>query len=193
MTSLLSSLMKNSRLIWYIFYLWPVINFLQEGLVYFSEKWYFKISFWLPEWGGWWVNCEIRIDIYTLLLLLSHLSLVWLCATLCTAALQASLSMESCRQEYWSVLPCTPPGDLPDSGVEPKSIALQADSLPLSYQGSPIYTLLLLLLSHFSRVWLLGTPWTAAYQAPLSMGFSRQEYWSGVPLPSLIYTLLYIK
>ena len=36
----------------------------------------------------------------------------------------------------------------------------------------------------FSRVWLLATPWTAAYQAPLSMGFSRQEYWSGVPLPS---------
>ena len=32
-----------------------------------------------------------------------------------------------------------------------------------------------------SRVWLLATPWTAAYQAPLSMGFSRQEYWSGVP------------
>ena len=31
-----------------------------------------------------------------------------------------------------------------------------------------------------SRVWLLATPWTAAYQAPLSMGFSRQEYWSGV-------------
>ena len=36
-----------------------------------------------------------------------------------------------------------------------------------------------------SRVWLFGTPWTAAYQAPPSMGFSRQEYWSGVPLPSL--------
>ena len=35
-----------------------------------------------------------------------------------------------------------------------------------------------------SRVWLLATPWTVAYQAPLSMGFSRQEYWSGVPLPS---------
>ena len=31
----------------------------------------------------------------------------------------------------------------------------------------------------------LATPWTAAYQAPLSMGFSRQKYWSGVPLPSL--------
>ena len=33
-----------------------------------------------------------------------------------------------------------------------------------------------------SRVWLLATPWTAAYRAPLSMGFSRQEYWSGLPL-----------
>ena len=37
-----------------------------------------------------------------------------------------------------------------------------------------------------SRVWLLATPLTAAYQAPLSMGFSKQEYWSGVPLPSLL-------
>ena len=44
--------------------------------------------------------------------------------------------------------------------------------------------LLLLLLSHFSHVRLFTTPWAAAYQAPPSMGFSRQEYWSGVPLPS---------
>ena len=36
-----------------------------------------------------------------------------------------------------------------------------------------------------SPVWLFSTPWTAAYQAPLPMGFSREEYWSGVPLPSL--------
>ena len=36
-----------------------------------------------------------------------------------------------------------------------------------------------------SRVRLLATPWTAAFQASPSMGFSRQEYWSGVPLPSL--------
>ena len=35
-----------------------------------------------------------------------------------------------------------------------------------------------------SRVWLLTTPGTAAHQAPPSMGFSRQEYWSGVPVPS---------
>ena len=37
-----------------------------------------------------------------------------------------------------------------------------------------------------SHVWLLATPWTVAHQAPPSMGFSRQEYWSGVPLPSPI-------
>ena len=35
-----------------------------------------------------------------------------------------------------------------------------------------------------SHVWPSATPWTAAHQAPLSMGFSRQEYWSGLPLPS---------
>ena len=40
------------------------------------------------------------------------------------------------------------------------------------------------MLSLFSRVWLFVTPWTIAHQAPLSMGFSRQEYWSGFPYPS---------
>ena len=42
----------------------------------------------------------------------------------------------------------------------------------------------LLLLSHFSRVRLCVTPETAAHQAPPSLGFSRQEHWSGLPLPS---------
>ena len=45
-----------------------------------------------------------------------------------------------------------------------------------------------------SRVRLLVTPWTAAYQAPPSMGFSRQEYWSGVPLPSpMVPSLAHLK
>ena len=44
-----------------------------------------------------------------------------------------------------------------------------------------------------SRVRLLATPWTAAYQAPPSMGFSRQEYWSGVSLPSPYMSLYLIK
>ena len=57
----------------------------------------------------------------------------------------------------------------------------------LSHQESPL-VYLLLLLRRFSRVRLCATPQTAAYQAPPSMGFSRQEYWSGVPLPSAINT-----
>ena len=41
------------------------------------------------------------------------------------------------------------------------------------------------MLSHFSHVLLLATPWTVAHQAPLSMGFFRQEYWSGLPCAPL--------
>ena len=48
---------------------------------------------------------------------------------------------------------------------------------------SSIYMLLLLLLSRLSHVQLCATPQTAAHQAPPSMGFSRQEYWSGFPFP----------
>ena len=44
----------------------------------------------------------------------------------------------------------------------------------------------------FSHVRLFATPWTAAYQAPLPMGFSRQEYWSGLPLPSPLLSILII-
>jgi len=44
-------------------------------------------------------------------------------------------------------------------------------------------------LSCFSRVQLLETPWTVAHQAPLSIGFPKQEYWSGLPFPSPEYLL----
>ena len=50
-----------------------------------------------------------------------------------------------------------------------------------------ILLLLLLLLSYFSRVPLCTTPQTAAQQAPLSLGVSRQEHWSGLPFPSPVY------
>ena len=50
--------------------------------------------------------------------------------------------------------------------------------------GTGYYIALLLLLSCFSRVRLCGTQWTAAHQAPPSLGFSRQEHWSGLPFPS---------
>ena len=57
------------------------------------------------------------------------LSPVRLFATLWTAARQAPVSMGFSRREHWSGLPCPPPGDLPNPGIEPRSPALQVDSL----------------------------------------------------------------
>jgi len=64
------------------------------------------------------------------------LSRVRLFVTPGTVARQAALSMGFSRQEYWSGLPCLPPGDLPNPGIKPASPALQAGSLPLSHRGS---------------------------------------------------------
>ena len=59
---------------------------------------------------------------------------------------QAPLSMGFPRQEYWSRLPCIPPGNLPDPGIKPESPTLAEDSLPPRHQGSHIasYTISLL-------------------------------------------------
>ena len=54
--------------------------------------------------------------------MLSHFSLIWFFATPWTVALQVPPSMGFSRQEYWSGLPCPPPGDLPDPGIEPTSL-----------------------------------------------------------------------
>ena len=51
--------------------------------------------------------------------------------------LGSSVHGDSSRQEYWSGLPCPPPGDLPNSGIEPRSLALQVDSLPSEPPGNP--------------------------------------------------------
>ena len=72
-----------------------------------------------------------------LLLPPNHFSHVRLIVTQWAVAHQAPLSMGFSRQEYWSGLPCPPPGDFPDPGIKPRSPALQADSLPLSHQGGP--------------------------------------------------------
>ena len=102
---------------------------------------------------------------------------VHLSVTPWTLACQTPLSLEFSREEYRSGLPFPTPGDLPNPGIEPASPVspvLQVDSL----------LLLLLLLGCFSRVQLCVTPETAAHQAPLSLRFSRQEHWSGLPFPS---------
>ena len=68
--------------------------------------------------------------------LLSHVRLF---GTPWTIAHQSPLSMGFSRQEYWSGLPCLPPGDLPNSGTEPESPALQAYSLPSEPPGKLLY------------------------------------------------------
>ena len=85
---------------------------------------------------------------------------VRLCETPEMAAHQAPLSLGFSRQEHWSGLPF--PSPVHESEKWKWKVKLKS----------------------LSSIWLLAIPWTAAYQAPLSMGFSRQEYWSGVPLPS---------
>ena len=68
---------------------------------------------------------------------LSCFSHVWLFATPCVVG-QAPLSMGFSRQEYWSELLFPSPGDLSNPGVEPRSLTLQADSLPSEPPGKPI-------------------------------------------------------
>ena len=102
--------------------------------------------------------------------------------TIWIVAHQASLSMEFPRQEYWSGLPWPPPGDLPNPGTGPEALtsaALAAGSLPPALPGKPCYVC-----QSLSCVRLFATPWPVACWAPLSMGFSSQEYWSGLPCPS---------
>ena len=72
---------------------------------------------------------------------------------------QAPPSMGFSRQEYWSGLPFPSP--------------------VIKYEVSEVREV-----KSLSCVRLFATPWIAAHQAPLSMAFARQEYWSGVPLPS---------
>ena len=103
---------------------------------------------------------------------------------------QAPLSVELSRQEYWSGLSFPFPRDLPNPGIKSGSPALQVDSLPSKPPEKPILYELLLFFSllyaqMFSHVRLFATPWAVAHQPPLSMRFPRQEYWSGLPFPTL--------
>ena len=78
------------------------------------------------------------------------------------------------RIQEWVAMP--PPEDLPDSGMEPTSFYIFCIGRQFLYHYA--------MLSHFSRVRLCATLKTAAHQAPPSLGFSRQEHWSGLPFPS---------
>ena len=88
------------------------------------------------------LELQYQTDLKHILVLrmMSCFSHVQLFATLWTVACQAPLSVGFSRQEYWSELPCPPPGDLPNLGIKPASPAapaLQVDSLSMSHQRSP--------------------------------------------------------
>ena len=98
------------------------------------------------------------------------LSCVQLFVTLWIVAYQIPLAVEFTQQEYWSGLPFPPLWDLSNPGIRATFPALQADSLLPSHHGNCVSSLVMSdsLRSH-----------GRSPQAPLSMGFSRQEYWSG--------------
>ena len=80
----------------------------------------------------------------------------------------------------------SPPGSLVPGILQAKTLEWVAVSFSNAWKWK-------VKVKSLSRVWLLAAPWTAAYQAPPSMGFSRQEYWSGVPLPSPEMTLKHME
>ena len=80
-------------------------------------------------------------------------------------------------KKYWSRLPFPLPGDLPDPEKQATPPALAGGFFTTTTTSG-------LVLSCFSSVWLFVILWATACQAPLSMGFSRKEYWSGLPFPS---------
>ena len=92
-------------------------------------------------------NVRCCVYIYICCAVLSR-SVMSYSATPWTVAHQAPLSVGFPRQEYWSGLPCPPPGNLPHPGIERGSPALQADSLPAELPGKPIY-LYILITIHF--------------------------------------------
>ena len=97
-------------------------------------------------------------------------------------AAAAAKSLQSCPT-LCNPIDGSPPGS-PDPGI------LQArtlESVAISFSNAWKWKVKV---KSLSCVRLLETPWTAAYQAPPSMGFSRQEYWIGVPLPSPIFWIL---
>ena len=92
------------------------------------------------------------------------------------AAAAAAKSLQSCPT-LCDPIDCSPPGSPIPGIVQARALEWVAISFSNAWKWKMKVKLL-------SRVRLLATPWTAAYQALLPMGFSRQEYWSGVPLPS---------
>ena len=92
------------------------------------------------------------------------------------AATAAAKSLQSCPA-LCDPIDCSPPGSCIPGILQARKLEWVAISFSNAWKWK-------VKVKSLSHVRLLATPWTAPYQAPLSVGFSRQEYWSGVPLPS---------
>ena len=110
----------------------------------------------------WHLLCDWKISMYILFQII-------------IAAAAAAASLQSCPTL------CDPIEDSPPGSSPWNPPARTLEWVAISFSSAWRWKVKVKSLSH---VRLLPIPWTAAYQAPPSMGFSRQEYWSGVPLPS---------
>ena len=110
---------------------------------------------------------------------LSRFSRVWLFTTLWTVVCQAPLSMGFLRQEYWSGLPFAPPGDLPD--VSP-ALAGRFFRTSSTWETLSLQVYVCVLVTQSCPT--LCDPTNCSLPGSLSVEFSRQEYWSGMPFPS---------
>ena len=100
-----------------------------------------------------------------------------------TVAHQAPLSMGFSRQEHWGGLPCPPSGDLHPE-IEPTS-HVSPELAGVFLTASTTWEVLNILLKKLhSCVPVFVTPWIVTHQAPLSLGFPKQEYWGGLTFPS---------
>ena len=119
----------------------------------------------------------IYFDAHILLILSYHLfifSFQW--NTFLAAAAAAAKSLQSCPT-LCDPIEGSPPGSPIPGILQARTLECVAVSFSNAWKWK-------VKVKSLSRVQLLATPWTAAHQAPPSMGFSRQEYWNGVPSPS---------
>ena len=104
-----------------------------------------------------WKEGRKRLGFFPLLLVAAAARTLQSCPTLCNP------------------IDCCPPGSSVPGILKARTLEWVAISFTSAWKGKGKWK--------WSLVWLVATPWTAAYQAPPSMGFSRQEYWSGLVLP----------
>ena len=95
---------------------------------------------------------------------------------LAAAAAAAAKLLQSCPT-LCNPTDGSPPGSPVPGILQARTLEWVAISFSNAWKGK-------VKVKSLNHVWLLATPWTEPYQAPPSIGFSRQEYWSGVPLPS---------